>query len=162
MRTPEQGAGAGGRQAPVLTRRTALTIWSALFAGVVVFATIATALRPGFLQQGNGGVELLAWIALGMALVGLLASRVVPNLGKPIPGATPDAVGVGRTIIASALNEGSALLAVVVWMLGGRVLALVALAISLVGLLLAFPSAARWQSICRSPERAERPNPLVR
>jgi hypothetical protein len=139
-----------------------LIVWSALFAGVVFFATIATALRPGFLQQGNEGVELLAWIALGMALVGLLASRVVPNLGKPMPGATPDGVGFGRTVMASALNEGSALLAVVVWMLGGRALALVALAISLAGLLLAFPSTARWQSLCRSSERAERPNPLVR
>lgn len=145
------------------TRRTALTIWSALFAGVVIFTTVATVLGPSFWRQSsNEGAELLTWVALGMALVGLLASRVIPNLGKPAQGVPPDAVGVTRTIVASALNQGSALLAIVVWMLGGRMLALVALAISVVGLLLAFPSAARWPNLCANPDRAGRQNPLVR
>jgi len=65
--------------------------------------------------------------------------RVLPKRMKAQPGATPDGVGLARTIIASVSNEGAALFAVVTWMVGGRMLSLVALAVSLIGLLLGLP-----------------------
>jgi hypothetical protein len=147
---------------PMLARRTALIIWCALFAGVVVFAVVATAVGPGFWPQGGEVADLLAWVALGMALVVLPVSRLLPSRMKAMPGASADALAVARTIVASALNEGAGLFAGIAWMLGGRMLALVALAIALSGLLLAFPSAARWQRLGGSTVQAERPNRLVR
>jgi hypothetical protein len=47
-------------------------------------------------------------------------------------------------------------------MLTASMLALAALAISVAGLLLAFPSAARWPGLCGSPAHVERPSRLVR
>ncbi len=147
---------------PTSARRTALIIWGALSAGVVIFALVATAVGPRFWPQGQEIGDVLASLALGMALVMLPVSRVVPSQIKPTPGATPNALAISRTIVSSALNEGAGLFAGIAWMLGGRMLALVALAISLAGLLLAFPSAARWQRLGGSAVQIERPNRLVR
>jgi hypothetical protein len=97
-----------------------------------------------------------------MAVLDLLLSRLLASRAKPMPGATSEAVALTRTIVASAINEGSALFAVVAWMVGGDPLALVALAISLAGLVLAFPSLGRWRKLGGSSERTERPNRLVR
>jgi len=162
MNGSRHGAVPGGQQNPVVTRRTALIIWSALFAGVVIFAAVATAVGPTFWRQNGEIADVLAWFALGVAPVWLVVSRLLPSRVKAAPGATPDSLALARTIVASALNEGGALFASVAWMLGGRVLALVALAISLGGLLIAFPSAARWQRLGGDPESAERSNGLVR
>ena len=147
---------------PLFARRTALIIWGALFAGVVIFAAVATVVGPNFWPQGGQIADLLAWVALGMALVMLPVSRVVPSRIKATPGAPPEALAVARTIVASALNEGAGLFAGIAWMLGGRTLALVALAIALSGLLLAFPSTARWQRLGGTTVQGERPNRLVR
>jgi hypothetical protein len=144
------------------TRRTALIIWWVLFAGVVLFAAVATAVGPSFWQRNGEVARILSWVALAMATLWLLLSQLLASRVKAGPGATSEAVAVTRTIIASAMNEGSALFAVVAWMLGGEPLALIALAISLAGLLLAFPSMARWQKLGGSSERTERPNRLVR
>lgn len=141
-------AGAGGRPVQAPTRRIALIIWSALFASVAAFAVLATVLRPGFRQQNGEAPELLVWVALGMALVTFLMSRILPGRIKTAAVATADGIAVSRTIIAASLNEGSALFAVIVWMLGGRPLSLVPLAVSVAGLLLAFPSEARWRKLC--------------
>jgi uncharacterized BrkB/YihY/UPF0761 family membrane protein len=153
---------AGGERTPVIARRTALAIWSALVAGVVILTVVAAMVGPTVLQQNRDAVEPLTWTALGMALVTLLLSRLLPGKVKAMVGMKPDDVGVKRTIIASALNEGSALLAALAWMLTASMLALAALAISVAGLLLAFPSAARWPSLCGSPAHVERPSRLVR
>jgi hypothetical protein len=143
-------------------RRTALIIWCALFAGVVAFAVVATVAGPNFWQQGGEIADVLAGVAVAMALVCLPVSRLLPSRVKAMPGAQPEALALARTIIATALNEGAGLFAGVAWMLGGRMLALVALAISMAGLLLAFPSAARWQRLGGSAAQVERPNRLVR
>lgn len=132
------------------SRRIALVIWFALCAGVTMFAVVASLVGPTVRERGGGAPEVLAWVALGVAIVALAASRLVPGLVRAPPGAPPEAAGVTRTIIAAALNEGAGLLAVVVWMVTGQ-LAVVALAISAVGLLLAFPSEERWKRLCAGP-----------
>ena len=78
---------------PLFARRTALIIWGALFAGVVIFAVVATVVGPNFWPQGGQIADLLAWVALGMALVMLPVSRVVPSRIKATPGAPPEAFG---------------------------------------------------------------------
>lgn len=154
-------AGAGGRQVPAPTRRVALTIWWTLLASVVAFAVVATVVGPGMRRRDGELPEILSWVVLGMALVTFVASRIVPGRVRPLPGATPDAVAVQRAVVAASLNEGSALLAIAVWMASGQVLALVALAIPLAGLLFAFPSEARWRTLCAAQGETGRP-PLVR
>ncbi len=153
---PGNPAGAGGRQIPAPTRQTALIIWSALLASVVVFAVVATAVGPAFEQHRPEAPEILVWVALAMALVTFLMSRMVPGRVKAAPVATPDGLAVSRTIIAASLNEGSALFAIIVWMLGGQPLVLVPLAISVVGLLLAFPSETRWQRLSAGSGQTQR------
>jgi hypothetical protein len=144
------------------SRRTASIIWWVLFAGAILFAAVATVVGPGFWQAKSEVAPILSWVALAMAALDLLLSRLLPSRVKAVPGAAPEAVALTRTIVASAMNEGSALFAGVAWMVGGDPLALVALAISLAGLLLAFPSLERWRRLGGSPERAERANRLVR
>jgi hypothetical protein len=85
-----------------------------------------------------------------MALACLLASRIVPSRFKPVPGGTPDSIAVARSVVASALNGSIALYAPLAWMISGNVIALVALAISLIGLLLDVPTERRWQKLRRA------------
>src|SRR3954451_20343950 len=151
-----------GRSAPVPTRRVALIIWSALLIGVILFAAVATYVGPkGFWGRNDQLAAILPPITIGLAVVSLVISRLVPPRMKGGPAGTPDALGVARTIVASGLNEGGALWAVVGWMLTGSTMALVALAISIAGLLLVFPSRNRWARLCATPGQ-EPATPLVR
>lgn len=142
------------------TRRTALIIWSALVAGVATFGIVGTVVGPGVRRNG-AAPELLVWVSLGLTAVTFVLSRVLPGKLQMVPGATPDAMAVSRTIVASALNEGAALFAIIVWMIGGYVVVLIPLAISVVGLLLAFPSETRWQALTADPGQPRR-SPMVR
>ncbi len=149
------------KKQPPQTRRAAVTIWTVMVVCDAAFMAVAVAVAPAFRELQNDRAQPLAWIALVVAVAWLIISRTLSRAVKPKPDSTPDSVGVTRTVIASAVNEGSALLAIVAWLVTGRPHAIVALVISLVGLLLAFPSASRWPSLCKSPE-PEHPNPLVR
>jgi hypothetical protein len=143
----------GGAVGP--TRRTAVIVWCGLSAGVVALAAVATAVGPTCWQHNGDVAGVYAWVALGMAPACLLVSRLLPGRIK-VTGATPEAVALQRMLIASALNNGSALFAVMAWILGGSGLSVFALVISMVGLLLAFPSAARWRSLCGDGAASDR------
>jgi hypothetical protein len=151
-----------GRGAPTPTRRVALIIWSALLLGVIAFTAAATYVGPrGFWGRNDELARILPPIAIGLAVVCLVISRVIPPRMRQAPAGTPDALGVARTTVASGLNEGGALWAVTGWMLTGSTLTLLALVISIAGMLLAFPSSARWSRLCATSEQTPE-NPLVR
>ncbi len=132
------------------TRRTALTCWCVLTAGSVVLTVVAATFGPGIWPRVSDAGKVVAWVVFGMALAGLLLSKVVASRLKAVPGATPESFAVGQSVIASALNGSMALCAPLAWMVSGKIIALLGLAISLVGLLLAFPSERRWQKLRRA------------
>ena len=102
------------------------------------------------------------WHSL-MSLPSFAASIIIPRMGKPPSGASPDAIAVTRSVIAAALNEGAGFFAIVAWMVAGGPWALLALTVSLGGLLRAFPSRGRWKALDGEGLSAERdPNRLVR
>jgi hypothetical protein len=153
-----------GAAAVVPSRRVAVIIWSALVGGLLLFAAVATYVGPQFWRQANPVAPLLAAFAVGLACLELVLSLVLPKrLTARVVQAAPGTRALQQTIIASALNEGAGLFGVVTWLLGGLPLSLVAITIALVGLLLAFPSARRWEAMGGAPPAsAARPNRLVR
>jgi hypothetical protein len=131
------------------TRRTALIVWSVFVGGPLVLTVVGTAVGPRIWSRVSDAGNLVAWVVFVMALACVLASRIVPSGIKPVAGATPDNVAVARSVVASALNGSIALYAAFAGMISGRVIALVALAISVIGLLLDMPTDRRWQELRR-------------
>jgi len=132
------------------SRRTAVIVWCVLLVGVFVLTTVATTIGPGIWPRSGDLGKVLAWEVLGMAPVCLLASRALPNHVKPTPGVAAEALVLGRSIVASGVNGASALCAALAWMVSGKMIAIAALAISLAGLSLTFPSERRWQKLRRT------------
>ena len=153
--------GASGRQAPAPSRRSALIVWAALLVGVLLFAAVATVVGPEVRQGVPEDLAILVWIALALAIVNFLLSRILPGRMKTAAVQTPDGIAMARMIVAAALNEGAALFCIVAWMLVGQPLVLVPFAVSILGLLLAFPSESRWRELSRVPGEARRTS-LVR
>lgn len=118
--------------------------------GALVLTVVGTAVGPRIWSRMSDAGNVVAWVVFGMALACLLASRIVPTRIKPVPGATPDSIALGRSLVASALNGAIALQAPLAWMISGKVIALVALAISLFGLLLSLPTERRWEELRRA------------
>lgn len=140
-------------------RRTAYIIWGALFLGVLMFAAIAAFVGPGLRRGGSHGPYVLADVALAVAVVCLLASRLVPPRMKPPSGADPEAFALSRNIVAQALGEGAGLLGIIAWMLTGRELAFVAVAIAIAGMLACFPGDARWRTLVGGSGPRDRAGP---
>lgn len=154
----------GSRPPALPSRRTAVIIWGALLAGVIGFSVVAAVAGPNVRRgaTGEGLGQVLGAVAACMALTCLVVSIALPPRLRRFPAGTPpDGVALTRTIVASALNEGAALFAVVAWMVTGSPWPLAALAVSLAGLLLAFPSQGRWARLGGSVPGA-RQNRLVR
>ncbi len=130
-------------------RRTAYVIWGALLFGVLTFAAVAAFVGPGMRQQGSDVAPLfLADLSVALALVGVLASRIVPPRLGPRPGVDdPEALALTRNIVATSLCEGTALFGVIAWMLTGSERAVLGLAIAVAGILSSFPGDARWRSL---------------
>jgi hypothetical protein len=150
--TPKSGA----PQIPVPTRKTGLVIWAALLAGLLLFAAVATYVGANLRRQPGPEVERLGeiflYLAGGLSSLMLLLSFVIPRrMVRAVPQATPDALALSRTIVASTLNEGPALFCIVAWMTTGNPWLLGPFALSLLGLLLAFPSEARWARLGGAP-----------
>jgi hypothetical protein len=151
-------APARGPPMPVPTRRVGLIIWSALLAGAGTFFVVATVVGP-VSPEGRPRQELaeiLVPLGVGLSLVTLVLSRIVPRFAKAPAGTPAGGVALTRTIIAAALNEGAALFATIIWLLTAASLALVPFAVSVAGLLAAFPSAARWERLGGTPGGPER------
>lgn len=130
-------------------RRTAVIIWCVMLMGALVLMATAMTLGPSIWARGRRLGEDVAWVALGMALVCMPLSRVLSKRVKAMPGVTADAVALGRSIVASAMDGGSALWAVFAWMMSGSMIAVAALALSLASLMFAFPSERHWQELQR-------------
>lgn len=159
---PRRATGSGPQ--PIPTRRVALVIWASLLAGVLAFAVIATFVGPG-VRQGPLALpapEVLVAITLGLSVLMLVLSRVVPPRLQGATGARPEALAITRTIVAMAPNEAAALVAIVVWMLTGAALVLVPFALSLAAMAGAFPSEVRWAALCATPREGQPPRRMVR
>ncbi len=129
-------------------RRTAYVIWGALLFGVLTFAAVAAFVGPSFRQSGEPAPLFLADLSVALAVVGVLASRIVPSQMRPRPGAEdPDALAMSRNIVASGLCEGTGLFGVITWMLTGSERSVLAIAIAVAGILACFPSDSRWRSL---------------
>lgn len=138
-----------GAPTRVATRRTALVTWGVLLGGALGFTVVAAIFGPGIWPRVSDAGEILAWVVFAMALACLLASRVLPSRIK-WPVAPVENIAVARSGVATALNGSVALFAPLAWMVSGKTIALVALAISLVGLLISLPSERRWQKLRRA------------
>jgi hypothetical protein len=145
------------------TRRIAIIVWCAIAGGLSIFGIVATVVGPE-LWSHNREVSFIAWLAAGLAIFLVIASRLIPHRAKlRVP--NPGSAALTRTIIASALCEGGGLFGCVAWMLTGNTWAVVAMAVGLAGLLMAFPTEARWRELGGgvSPGApAERSNRMVR
>jgi hypothetical protein len=140
----------GTSEQRMATRHTVLVIWCAVFAGALGLTVVAAILGPGIWSRVSDNGEVVAWVVFAVAVAAFLGSRVLTNRIKPTPGATVESMAVGRSIIATGLNGGVALQAPLAWMVSGKMVALIALAISLSGLLLVMPSQRRWQKLRRA------------
>lgn len=127
------------------TRRTAVIIWCAIAAALITFGVVAAVMGPD-LWPHNQQVTFIAWLAAAMAAFMVMASRLAPRWMKTQTG-TPDSAALTRIIITAALCEGGGLFGCVAWMLTGNAWAVVAMAIALAGLLMAFPTEARWREL---------------
>lgn len=164
MIVPSQGP--AGRPMPPPTRRTGLVVWGALLAGLVLFAGVAGYVGPNVQRRGAAEVERLGeiflYLAGGMSALMLLLSFVIPARVRTAPQAGPDALAMSRTIVASAANEGPALFCIVAWMTTGNPWLAAPFALSILGLLLAFPSEARWARLGGAPPPGASRNRMVR
>lgn len=132
------------------TRRTALAAWCVYVTGAAALTLVAAIVGPGIWPRVGDAGDPLAWIAFGMAIVLVTLSRVLPARVGPSPGASVQTMAVARSLVATSLNGSMALLAPIAWLASGNMAALAALAISLVGLVAAFPSERRWTKACRT------------
>jgi hypothetical protein len=105
---------------------------------------VGIGIGPGIWPRGRDAGVVLAWILLALAPLFLVLSKMLPGRVRGLPGASGEAVAFTRTILAVALNGSVALYAALAWTVGGSIIAIIALAISLVGMLLTLPSEGRW------------------
>jgi hypothetical protein len=131
---------------PTSSRRKAIIVWCAIAGALALFAMVATVMGPDF-RPDHQGIGPIAWISAGVAAFLVAASRIFPRRVK-IQDAVPDSAAATRTIIATALCEGSGIFGCIAWMLTGDPWALVAMIIASAGLLLAFPTSSRWHALC--------------
>ncbi len=127
-------------------RRVALILWCVLVSGALVLTGVAAIVGPRLWPRVSDAGNVAPWVVFAMAPVCALAARVLPSRFPPPPGTPP----LGQSVMASTLSGSIALFAPLAWMISGKTMALVALAISLVGLVLAFPSERRWQELSRA------------
>jgi hypothetical protein len=159
-------------------RKVGTIIWAALVTGVSLFLGVALYLVFVLavpMRADARVAPVLVPLAAGFALVTTAASwlwavRMRPQSSLKVrvgaavqqfPG--PEGFALTRLILACALCEGSALFALIVFMLTHSWLALLPFAVSYAALLAHFPGAGRW---ARLTEGIEEPgagrNPMIR
>ena len=150
-------------------RRVATIIWAALVAGVTSFLGIAAYLVFGVRSGPTVPDPAIAPVLLGasaavslvtVALSWLWAVRMrmpaargdAPRRARPAPYPPgPEAEAVTRLIVASALCEGGALLAIVALMATAEPVALAPFAVSYLALLAHFPGDRHWARLVGTP-----------
>ncbi|ACL63937.1 conserved hypothetical protein [Anaeromyxobacter dehalogenans 2CP-1] len=148
-------------------RRNAVIIWRALAAAPVLFLAVAFA----FPLAGESAPDiaqpllLVLTVAVGVevAVSWLWAVRMRPAATPTGPALTRERLALTRLIVATALCEGAALFAVVVFMVTRDTRALPPWAIAFAALVSHFPGDRHWARLSREPGAAgTRSNPLMR
>ncbi len=128
------------------TLMTLRIIAGALIMGVITFSVIAISQGS---ENPNQGWSILFWVAIGGAVVAIIASQVASAI---IPrSATTQGISVERalaiysqrTIVGLAILEGAALLTVVIFLIEGQWVLLAATAFLILLMLLRIPSRGR-------------------
>jgi len=124
-------------------QRIATIIWAALAGGVLLFLGVYLLLPPParFVEPDPGFANIVLVVATGVSAVTVAVSWLwAIRLRLPVPGAgdgagspSPGELGRARLIVAAALCEGSALLALV---------------LSVGALLAHFPGERHWARLC--------------
>ncbi len=123
---------------PLPAQTVARIIWFAIACGASLFLAVVAFVRWSNPTSGDPRLGVLVWVALGVALAGLAASRAVARAGAP----SDPAQARTRMIIQLALCEVGALLGAVAWLASGDARSLAAAAVGLFGIALAFPRAS--------------------
>jgi hypothetical protein len=161
-------------------RGVATIIWGALLAGPTVFLGVALFLVFGLGRGAGigappaqpalmiGGSLALSVVTVALSWLWAVRMRIAPPAqgGATPRGAAafppgPEANAVTRLIVACALCEGSALAAIVVFLLTGLPPALAPYAISWLALAAHFPGDRHWGQLTGLPAGATR-NPMIR
>ena len=152
---------------------TLQVVVGAMTAGATVLLVVAIAVRSSFVASfgEQSAVPLLSYVALGYAVLALLARAIVPNL---VVGGAVRRIATGqvdteaeitrlknvfatKTIVAAAMIEGAALLAVIAYLIEGTPLSLVIAPILIVILGAHFPRRANVDEwLRRQSERVVR------
>ncbi len=120
--------------------------WGAIFAGTMFTLALSAFVRWRRPPVGNVAVELV-WIAVGIAVAGLVASHAVARL----PSTTDPTQAFNRLVTRLALCEAGALMGTVTWLFGGDLGSLAAAAIGLLGIAVAFPRTPTVQATPGGP-----------
>ncbi|GAO01749.1 hypothetical protein [Anaeromyxobacter sp. PSR-1] len=149
-------------------RRNAVMIWGVLAVAPVLFLVVAFAVRlrgepaPGIAQPLL--LVLTVLVAVEVPVSWLWAVRMRPAAPSAGPALTRERLALTRLIVATAMCEGAALFAVVVFMVTRDPRALPLWAIAFAALLSHFPGDRHWARLCRAGgDAAKAPsNPLMR
>ncbi len=147
-------------------RMVATIIWAALLAGVTAFLGIAAYLVFGVrsgptVALDPAAARALIGVSAGVSLVTVAVSWLwavrmripapradAPTRARPAPYPPgPEADAVTRLVVAGALCEGGALLAVVAFLATADAVALAPFAVSYVALLAHFPGDRHWAQL---------------
>ena len=139
-------------------QRIATIIWAALAGGVLLFLGVYLLLPPParFVEPDPGFANIVLVVATGVSAVTVAVSWLwAIRLRLPVPGAgdgagspSPGELGRARLIVAAALCEGSALLALVFLLLTRDGRLVFPLALSVGALLAHFPGERHWARLC--------------
>jgi hypothetical protein len=161
-------------------RTVATIIWAALLTGPTLFLGVALFLVFGP-RGGPVGVllddpQLMLGASLALSVITAALSwfwAVRMRIAQPAPGGVirrgaargfppgPEADAIARLVVACGLPQGGALVAIIVFMQTGDVLALAPYALSWLALAAHFPGDRHWAQLTGVPAGAAR-NPMIR
>ncbi len=159
---------------PQSPRIVATLIWGALLTGPTVFLGVALYLvfglrgGAGLGEQADAGVLVGFSLALAIVTVSLswlwairMRIRSGPRRGAGALPPGPESDAVARLTVSSALCEGGAIFAVVVFLLTGHLVALASYAVCWLALAAHFPGDRHWAQLTGTPAAAS-PNRMIR
>ncbi len=127
-----------------MSRRAATAVWAAMLVVPFFFLAVADTARWGAARPGT--VALLFWLSVGVSVLNVVLSRVLPaRLGPFHTGA--EATAFTRLLIGWALCEAAALFPLVAWIVSGDPRLIGVFGVDLIALVLLFPRDHRWSSL---------------